>query len=137
MVLAWLAQAVAFVLAAGEVAAEVVSVVAIAELHTRVSLDHTVPLAGEVPMGGCHRLTGHTGHVVVEEVAEVAEAVVAHAGPVGTRQLSSFHSVACSCPIVFVHTQGLHLLFGSLQLGRRWLPQPMIVLDLVEVAAVR
>ena len=88
-------------------------------------------------MGGYHRLTGHTGHVVVEEVAEVAEAVVAHAGPVGTRQLSSFHSVACSCPIVFVHTQGLHLLFGSLQLGRRWLPQPMIVLDLVEVAAVR
>ena len=99
-----------------------------------VSPGRKARLVGEVPLGDCHKLMDHTAHVVV---VEVVEAAVAHVGLVGTRQLSSFHSVACSCPIVFVHTQGLHLLFGSLQLGRRWLPQPMIVLDLVEVAAVR
>jgi hypothetical protein len=120
MVLAWLAQVGAFVLAAVEVfvevAVEVVFVVVIAGLHTRVSLGHTVRLPEEVPMEGCHKLMDHTAHAVVEEVVEAA---VAHAGLVGTRQLSSFRSVACSCPIVFVHTQGLHLLFGSLQPGRR------------------
>lgn len=59
---------------------------------------------------------GRMAHAVVEGAVEAAGVRV---DPVDTRLLSFFHFAACSCPIVFVHTQGHRQLSGSLQLELR------------------